>query len=465
VLLLALSLPFLRWPLPPFSDFELPGNISHLFFFGFSSMNDFGSPFEEEKFSPAASPFTEEVAVEDSPSRCGTKNPKPLDRSFLGLRCSRCENIFCDPVILHCGHDLCRTCTSETIECPICEVESSIEMFSEFSSNDPLKQMADAFKDFFAGKETLQQPPCCICGIEGKGRLFCSDCKTFCCVDCRNVHDAFPMTASHVLRELNSPEEVCQIHRENLQHYCLSCDAIICSTCGMESHRSCQTMKMSLAADRRRKIFTEILATPLLKEREGIVEKMKGLVAAIQEREIEIQRLKDEKARLFKEELLLLGESRKLFLQANSLRRLGNELSSIDLLRSDSYTRLVDLSKAIYGHQYSDISFETPPAPSPSNSSCSTSSVSSFPSCFSSSSSPSPCLAFSPTHAPGTTAISHLPEDPQFLFPPSPLPSTPALMLDDCSSFQSKPHQRPKRTQLLSESLPPEKRRRKGKEN
>ncbi|XP_043092469.1 nuclear factor 7, brain-like [Puntigrus tetrazona] len=127
------------------------------------------------------------------------------------LSCPVCRGIFKDPVLLSCGHSVCKEClqqfwrTKETQECPICRRRSSKD---DPPPNFALKHLCDSFlkqrnERCSSGSEE-------ICSLHGeKLDLFCLEDKELVCLACRDSQKCI----NHMFRPIG---EVIPSYKEEL---------------------------------------------------------------------------------------------------------------------------------------------------------------------------------------------------------------------------------------------------------
>ncbi|XP_066299570.1 tripartite motif-containing protein 2-like [Branchiostoma lanceolatum] len=171
------------------------------------------------------------------------------------LTCPVCMLHFRDPRILPCLHTFCKECLEEwatkqqPLECPTCRTQVSLPdqgvngLRTNFYVNNLL--------DFAAAKKGAEPGvPCQVCeGGQGEAKAWCADCAVLLCESCTAMHHKIPGTRDHEL----APQEVmkakegverfqrkrhCDKHSKyELEFYCESCKALICTACTIVDHR------------------------------------------------------------------------------------------------------------------------------------------------------------------------------------------------------------------------------------
>ncbi|XP_030641258.1 tripartite motif-containing protein 35-like [Chanos chanos] len=149
------------------------------------------------------------------------------------LSCPVCHEVFKDPLVLSCGHSVCKVCLQEfwekkgTQECPVCRRRSSK---SELPLNFELKNLCEAF---LQGKiQTTSSGSEEFCSLHSeKLKLFCLEDKQTVCVVCRDSkkhtnHKCCPIDeAAHDNREeLKTTLKPLQEKLEIFKKVKLTCD-------------------------------------------------------------------------------------------------------------------------------------------------------------------------------------------------------------------------------------------------
>ncbi|MCJ8742045.1 hypothetical protein PDJAM_G00077720 [Pangasius djambal] len=114
--------------------------------------------------------------------------------------CPVCYDIFSDPVLLSCGHSVCKTClqqcweTKKSLECPICRRKSST---LELPLNLALKKLCESFLQSRHHRSSVPSDGLCKLHNE-KLKLFCLEDQQPVCVVCQTSkihknHEFCPM--------------------------------------------------------------------------------------------------------------------------------------------------------------------------------------------------------------------------------------------------------------------------------
>ncbi|XP_067312249.1 nuclear factor 7, ovary-like [Pseudorasbora parva] len=122
------------------------------------------------------------------------------------FHCPVCCEIFKDPVVLSCSHSFCKEClqqfwrTMETQECPVCRISSRHEP----SINLELKNLCKLFLKKIHSSEEL-------CSLHGeKLEFFCLEDKQPVCLVCFT-------SQTHITHKLRSIDEVASSYKEELK--------------------------------------------------------------------------------------------------------------------------------------------------------------------------------------------------------------------------------------------------------
>lgn len=123
------------------------------------------------------------------------------------LLCPQCSDIYCLPVLLHCGHNICRVCLHKfwelrgCRECPVCGAPS---VQGRPPINLKLKVAADAFQQqrSLTEKSCVQEqsdPELC-CLHKQKLQMFCHNDEELICLLCQ-------ASTQHKVHEVSAVEE------------------------------------------------------------------------------------------------------------------------------------------------------------------------------------------------------------------------------------------------------------------
>ena len=163
--------------------------------------------------------------------------------------CPSCKNECQFPILLSCAHTFCRDCITKLIEdseegasfaCPTCEAKIKLSDNDEelFCPNFIVLQQIQHIKSGNDG--------CKYCGKAEKAKFVCEQCADKYCKNCATKHTKREVFESHNLLDLESTENVdklrkkyyCLKHtKEELTHYCLTCDTSVCTKCAKKKHK------------------------------------------------------------------------------------------------------------------------------------------------------------------------------------------------------------------------------------
>lgn len=112
------------------------------------------------------------------------------------LLCPRCSDIYCLPVLLPCGHNVCRACLHKfwelkgCRECPVCRIGSVPE-------RPPINLALKIAADSYQGQRNSKNQDVCRLHNE-KLKIFCQNDEVPICLVCQTsvkhrVHECFPV--------------------------------------------------------------------------------------------------------------------------------------------------------------------------------------------------------------------------------------------------------------------------------
>ncbi|XP_019627218.1 PREDICTED: tripartite motif-containing protein 2-like [Branchiostoma belcheri] len=213
------------------------------------------------------------------------------------LTCVICMLNFRDPKILPCLHSFCRECLQEwatkqqPLECPTCREPASLPdqgvdgLKTNFYVNNLL--------DFAAAKKGAEPGvPCQVCGGNDEGsKSWCADCATLLCEACTSVHRNLPCSKDHEVtteETLKAEEAISKFNRKRhcdkhkkyeLEFYCESCKALVCTACTVVDHRpgkDYNPVEIATVAHKRKKELQGLLQDidPRLKEIQNAVKEV-----------------------------------------------------------------------------------------------------------------------------------------------------------------------------------------------
>uniref|UniRef100_A0A3B5PUI2 Tripartite motif containing 35-12 n=1 Tax=Xiphophorus maculatus TaxID=8083 RepID=A0A3B5PUI2_XIPMA len=125
------------------------------------------------------------------------------------LRCSVCQDVFKDPVVLSCSHSFCKECLQNwwrekpVKECPVCKRRSSRDL-------PPISLvLKNLCESFLQQREQRASEDLCSLHSE-KLKLFCLDHQQPVCLVCRD-------SEKHTNHRFRPIDEAAQQHKKNLQ--------------------------------------------------------------------------------------------------------------------------------------------------------------------------------------------------------------------------------------------------------
>ncbi|XP_070763142.1 zinc-binding protein A33-like [Enoplosus armatus] len=144
------------------------------------------------------------------------------------LLCPQCCEIYCFPVLLKCGHNICRVCLQKfwewkgCRECPVCR---TVSVYGRPPINLPLKLAADNYQ---TQRTSRNQELCCL--HNEKLKLFCQNDEEPICLVCHTskqhkVHECYPVEEAaqqkktEVLAMLESLKKKLRILNKTKEHW------------------------------------------------------------------------------------------------------------------------------------------------------------------------------------------------------------------------------------------------------
>ncbi|KAM9436870.1 zinc-binding protein A33-like isoform 2-T2 [Clarias gariepinus] len=141
------------------------------------------------------------------------------------LSCPVCYDIFRDPVVLSCGHSVCKECVDafwmkkECQECPVCKQLNLHEPVCNFT----LKSLCDSHLEEYSMRYSAGSEQHCSLHNE-RLQLFCLEDKQPVCLICQisqhhNNHECYPIdeAADHLRKELQTALQPLQV---KLDRFC-----------------------------------------------------------------------------------------------------------------------------------------------------------------------------------------------------------------------------------------------------
>ena len=173
--------------------------------------------------------------------------PKSISKEHCHLICSVCHQLFKNPKHLPCHHSYCEECLEKIqehskITCTECRNEATV----------PTGGVKNLPNNYFIGHlvnklildRTMKgKVNCEECDEDDLAVAYCADCKLFLCCYCKESHKYSKSHYSHILvslAEMRSNKDLiqsksefpkCQEHDLELEHYCESCEKLVCVQC------------------------------------------------------------------------------------------------------------------------------------------------------------------------------------------------------------------------------------------
>ncbi|XP_066919479.1 uncharacterized protein [Clytia hemisphaerica] len=177
---------------------------------------------------------------------------KPPKRPVNPPKCPGCSKEFDSPILLSCGHTLCRHCVAMFVEasngsffkCPVCETEIRLSGDEEelFCPNFmTLRQIEHG------GDNSTEDLLCAVCQSDIEADYYCDTCQDLLCCNCANAHQVVKYTKGHRVRDIDCSTDVsslvkkryyCVDHEnELLNTFCVPCQKCVCKKCASLFHR------------------------------------------------------------------------------------------------------------------------------------------------------------------------------------------------------------------------------------
>lgn len=186
------------------------------------------------------------------------------------VKCTICNNFYCDPKLLPCFHCYCHDCIEmlrvrdrEGFHCPECHADVHIPAnnVDNFPDAVPVRHKLALYR-LKQKLEGAGEVSCEACSEVGAPEAFCTSCAKLLCEHCfqkhqteleysehevisvregqddSKYHDVVKMTRAAASRRHSVAIEFCSEHKEEkLSRYCYNCSAFICSVCASVQHR------------------------------------------------------------------------------------------------------------------------------------------------------------------------------------------------------------------------------------
>lgn len=171
--------------------------------------------------------------------------------SEVQFRCFVCQNVFCEPVSIPCGHSFCFSCITShwenaSISCPKCQ--TAFDARPELCENSFAKEMSEKIRlRRQNGSSSLAKGfiYCDVCtGKRLKAVKSCLACLASYCESHLEPHLRVATLKIHKLIEPVAMLEkrICKQHQRLLELYCRTDQRCVCVLCTEGTHRSHQTV-------------------------------------------------------------------------------------------------------------------------------------------------------------------------------------------------------------------------------
>ena len=180
---------------------------------------------------------------------------KEVKKATVNLTCPICYQLFNNPKYLPCHHSYCEQCLEKMqvqnkIICPECRNEATVPAggVKDLPNNFFINRMVDelVLKRKVEGEEEVK---CDECDEDEPVVAYCPECNMFFCQTCNESHKRSKRFRGHgivPLTELRSNKDaqlqakvktpVCKDHNYELNHYCETCDKLVCLYCTVKEH-------------------------------------------------------------------------------------------------------------------------------------------------------------------------------------------------------------------------------------
>lgn len=181
--------------------------------------------------------------------------------------CSICLEVFTDPRHLPCMHVFCGKCLqslvksagTSDINCPSCRLGVNITNVQQLPVAFLCNNLIDALKYFRPLSNDLK---CCLtCEApfaDGDEEWICMDCFKPLCDGCKKDHLETDGMGNHTIRNSKHVSQVelpggliqqvtiCSDHKRRWEYVCETCNKLICVSCGLLNHNSCNKKDISI---------------------------------------------------------------------------------------------------------------------------------------------------------------------------------------------------------------------------
>ena len=180
---------------------------------------------------------------------------KEVKKATVNLTCPICYQLFNNPKYLPCHHSYCEQCLEKMqvqskIICPECRKEAIVPAgeVKDLPNNFFINRMVDelVLKRKAEGEEEVK---CDECDEDEPVVAYCPECNSFLCQFCYETHKRnkrfrghgiVPLTELRSNKDAHLPATVkippCKDHNYELNHYCETCDKLVCLYCTVKEH-------------------------------------------------------------------------------------------------------------------------------------------------------------------------------------------------------------------------------------
>ena len=204
---------------------------------------------------------------------------KEVKKATVNLTCPICYQLFDNPKYLPCHHSYCEQCLKKMqvhskVICPECRKEATIPAggVKDLPNNFFINRMVDelVLKRKVDGEEEVK---CDECDEDEPVVAYCPECNMFFCQTCNESHKRSKRFRGHgivPLTELRSNKDVqlpakvkippCKDHNYELNHYCETCDKLVCLYCTVKEHNGHNHDTVNNMATKHRNELNEVTA-------------------------------------------------------------------------------------------------------------------------------------------------------------------------------------------------------------
>ena len=204
---------------------------------------------------------------------------KEVKKATVNLTCPICYQLFKNPKYLPCHHSYCEQCLEKMqvqskIICPECRKEAIVPAggVKDLPNNFFVNRMVDelVLKRKVEGEEEVQ---CDECDEDEPVVAYCPECNMFFCQICNEPHKRSKRFRGHgivPLTELRSNKDTqlqakvkippCNDHNYELNHYCETCDKLVCLYCTVKDHNGHNHDTVNNMASKHRNELKEVTA-------------------------------------------------------------------------------------------------------------------------------------------------------------------------------------------------------------